>query len=401
VGANVHSEDLFEGIWPIPNGIALNAYVVKGEEIALVELVREWGGAAMTLIENLNTLDISVEDIDYIVLNHLEPDHTGFSYLVKSLAPNAEMVTTEKGAALLEGFYGIDDNISIVKSGDSLELGKNKEFKFIEIPFVHWPETMATYEVNSRILFPGDAFGAFGVHRGGIFDDETPDVHKNYWEQEMLRYYSNIISAFSTNVLKAIDSLSSFEIKVVAPSHGLVWRGKPEVVIKKYERYANYNKDFAEPEICIIWGSMYGNTEVMLHTILRSLADKGITMNVHRVPNEDISFILSDAYKAAGLIIGAPTYEYGLFPPMKYFLEILKKKRFWYKKVFYFGSYGWSGGGEREFGELSEKMHWDILDPITFRGHPTREELEIGEKRALELAQMVKEIPVKTGNEEY
>jgi anaerobic nitric oxide reductase flavorubredoxin len=401
IGANVHTEDLFEGIWPIPNGVALNTYLIKGEKVAIIELVREWGGAAMTLIENLKALSISIKDIDYIVLNHLEPDHTGFTYLFKSLAPKSKVITTERGAAVLDGFYEITDNVQIVKTGDSLDLGQNKEIQFVEIPNVHWPETMATYEVSTKTLFSGDAFGAFGVHRGGIFDDETPAIHKVYWEQEMLRYYANIIAAFSISVKKAIESLKPLEIKMVAPSHGLIWRGHPDLVIKKYLRYANYNSDFAEPEICVVWGSMYGNTEVMLNSILKGIAGQGVPLNVHRVPNEDVSNILADSYRAAGLIIGCPTYEYGMFPPMKYFLELLRKKHFWYKKVLYFGSYGWSGGAQRDFDSLSEKMHWDIFDSIVFRGHPTAEDLQKGEMQAAKLAKEVKNIPLKDENENF
>ncbi|MFX1314106.1 MAG: FprA family A-type flavoprotein [Promethearchaeota archaeon] len=401
IGANVHTEDLFEGIWPIPNGVALNAYVVKGDKIAIIELVREWGGAAMTLLENLKSRSISLKDIDYVVFNHLEPDHTGFTYILRSLAPNSQIITTERGAALVDGFFGIKENIQIVKTGDEINLGQNKKLVFTEIPHVHWPETMATYEPNSKILFPGDAFGAFGAHQGGIFDDETPDVNKLYWEKEMLRYYANIIAMFSPNVIKAIDSLSTQDIKIIAPSHGLIWRNKPEVVIKKYIRYANYNKDFAEPEICVIWGSMYGNTETMLDAILKGISCEGVPITVHRVPNEDVSFILADAYKSAGLIIGAPTYEYSMFPPMKYFMEILQKKHVWYKKVLYFGSYGWSGGALKDFNNLAENMHWDILDPLTFKGHPTIEQLEKGENLAKELACQVKDIPSKIKDEDY
>jgi len=401
IGANVHTEDLFEGIWPIPNGVALNAYAIKGEKIAIIELVREWGGAALTFMENLKSLSIDPNEIDYIILNHLEPDHTGFTYILHSIAPNAEIIATEKGTDLVDGFYGINDKVKSVKTGDELDLGEGKKLRFFEIPHVHWPETMVTYEKESEILFTGDAFGAFGAHRGGIFDDETSEVLKPYWESEMLRYYANIIAMFSPNVIKAIESLSNLNIKMIAPSHGLVWRSKPEVVIKKYLRYANYNQDFAEPEICVVWGSMYGNTEKMLSAILRGISHEGLSINVHRVPNEDPSFILADAYKSAGLIIGCPTYEYSMFPPMKYFMELLQKKHIYYKKVLYFGSFGWSGGAQKDFEKLSENMKWDILEPITFKGHPTIDDLEKGESLAKELARQIKEIPSKIKDEDY
>ncbi|MFW9941238.1 MAG: FprA family A-type flavoprotein [Candidatus Thorarchaeota archaeon] len=401
IGANVHTEDLFEGIWPIPNGVALNSYVIKADKVAVIELVREWGGASMTLLENLKSLSISTKDIDYIVLNHLEPDHTGFTYILRSIAPKSRIVTTEKGTALLDAFYGIKDNIITVKTGDSIDLGNGKTLEFIEIPHVHWPETMASFEPDSKILFSGDAFGSFGVHQGSIFDDETSDADKPYWESEMLRYYANIIATFSPNVIRAIESLSSLDINMIAPSHGLIWRSKPNVIIKKYLRYANYNKDFAEPEICVVWGSMYGNTESMLNAILKGISSEGVPVNVHRVPNEDASFILSDAFKSAGLVIGTPTYEYGMFPPMKYFMELLKKKHIWYKKIIFFGSYGWSGGAQKDFDNLVENMHWDILEPLTFRGHPTTNQLEKGEKLGKELACQVKEIPSKIKDETY
>ncbi len=401
IGANIHTEDLFEGIWPIPNGVSLNSYVLKGDKIAIIELVREWGGAAQILMQNLNSLSIKVEDIDYVILNHLEPDHTGFTNILHSVAPEAKILTTQKGVALVKAFYDIEKNVNAVKTGDELDLGNDLKLQFVEIPNVHWPETMATYEINSKILFSGDAFGAYGVHQGSIFDDETPNVNKYYWETEMLRYYANIVSTFSSNVIKAIESLSDLEIKMIAPSHGLVWRGKPEVVIKKYQRYAQYNQDFGEPEICVVWGSMYGNTEIMLNAILKGIADEGIPITVHRVPNEDASFILADAYKAAGLIIGAPTYEYGMFPPMKYLMELLRKKHMRYKKVMYFGSYGWSGGAKREFDELIQNMHWDILEPIIFNGHPTLDELKIGESKAAEMAREIKKITSKIKDEDY
>ncbi len=401
IGANVHTEDLFEGIWPTPNGVSLNAYVVKGDKTAVIELVREWGGASQTFLQNLESIPVKLQDIDYIVLNHLEPDHTGFTHTLRHLAPNAQIICTEKGAALVDGFYGIKDNIRIVKSGDTLDLGQGKELVFAEIPNVHWPETMASFEKSTGILFSSDAFGSFGAFKGNIFDDEQPAVNKSYWESEMLRYYANIVATFSQFVLKAIGGLGGLDIKMIAPSHGLIWRGNPKAVINKYLRYANYNKELAEPEVCVVWGSMYGNTEVMLSAITRGIAQAGVPVKVHRVPNEDVSFILADAYKAAGLIIGCPTYEYGMFPPMKYLIELLVKKHIWYKKAGYFGSFGWSGGALKDFTELSKNQHWDLVEPLTFKGYPTAADLAKGEQMGAMIAQQVKDIPTKIKDEDY
>lgn len=401
VGANVHTEDLFEGIWPIPHGVALNSYVVKGEKTAVIELVREWGGAALTFMRSVQSIPVEISEIDYIVLNHLEPDHTGFTYLIHSMCPDAEIVTTEKGAKLVKAFYEIENSTKVVETGDEINLGKGKKLAFTEIPNVHWPETMVTYETESKILFSGDAFGSFGVHQGCIFDDETPDASKQYWEEEMLRYYANIVAMFSPMVLKAIDKLKGVEIDMVAPSHGLVWRGSPQSVINKYIRYANYNKDFAEPEITVVWGSMYGNTEVMLNAVLRGISKEGVPVSIHQVPNMDASFILSDAYKSAGLIIACPTYEYGMFPPMKYVMDLFKEKHIWYKKALYMGSYGWSGGALKDFNEMTERMKWDIMDPLLFNGYPTEEEQKKGEEIGAIIAKQVKEIPSKIKDEDF
>lgn len=401
VGANVHTEDLFEGIWPIPEGVALNAYTVQGDKTAVIELVREWGGAAMTFMKGLKALDIEPEDVDYIILNHLEPDHTGFTYMFRSIAPNATIVTTEKGEALVDGFYGITENVHTVATGDSLDLGQGKILHFTEIPNVHWPETMVTYEEDSGILFSSDAFGSYGIHKGSIFDDEQPEAIKSYWEDQMLRYYANIVATFSSNVLSAIDKLSGVDIKMIAPSHGLIWRGSPGTVVKKYVRYANYSKELQEPEITIIWGSMYGNTETMLNAIIKGASEYDIPIHVHQVPNEDASFILRDVFKSVGLIIGCPTYEYGMFPPMKYVMELLKEKLMRFKKVGFFGSYGWSGGAKRDFDEISERMKWDIEEPLLFKGYPSKEEISKGEELGRSIAEKVKEIPSKIEDEDY
>lgn len=381
--------------------MSLNAYSIKGDKIAVVELVREWGGAALTLMKNLKALSIEPEDIDYIILNHLEPDHTGFTYMFRSIAPNAEIVTTEKGAKLVDGFYGITENVKAVATGDSIDLGQGKVLHFTEIPNVHWPETMVTYEESSKILFSSDAFGSFGIHKGSIFDDEQPEAIKPYWEEETLRYYANIVAKFSQNVLNAVDKLGGVDIKMIAPSHGLVWRGNPGAILNKYIRYANYSKDFQEPEVTIIWGSMYGNTETMLHAILNGVAKEEIPVHIHQVPNEDPSFILSDVFKSSGLIIGCPTYEYSMFPPMKYVMELLKEKMMRFKKVGFFGSYGWSGGAKRVFDEMSERMKWDIEEPLLFKGYPTDEELKQGEELGRTIATKVKEIPSKIKDEDY
>ena len=395
VGASVSSSDLFEGIWPIPDGVTLNSYVVKGDKTAVIDLVRDWGGAPMYVLEAVQSLGIDVNNIDYIVLNHLEPDHTGWLEILHKIT-KAKVVTTQKGAELAKALYHISDNeIIVVKSGDKIELGKGKTLVFEEIPNVHWPETMVTYETQSKILFSCDAFGSFGGLRGSIFDDENNEENHKYFMEETVRYYANIVGPFSQNVLNAIDKLKGLEIKMIAPSHGLIWRGNVERIIKRYIAYANYMKDYSEPEITVVWGTMYGNTEKMLRAILEGIGKETVTVHIFKVPETDVSYILGKAWKSAGLLIGMPTYEYKMFPPMKYVLDIFAQKRVMYKKVLRFGSFGWSGGAQKQFEETIKTLKWDLLEPLDFKGSPTAEELEKGVKLGQELAKLVKAIPKK------
>jgi anaerobic nitric oxide reductase flavorubredoxin len=395
VGASVSSSDLFEGIWPIPDGVTLNSYVVKADKTAVIDLVRDWGGAPMYVLEAVQSLGIDVNVIDYIVLNHLEPDHTGWLEILHKIT-KAKVVTTQKGADLAKALYHISDNeIIVVKSGDKIDLGQGKTLVFEEIPNVHWPETMVTYETQSKILFSCDAFGSFGGLRGSIFDDENNEENHKYFMEETLRYYANIVGPFSQNVLNAIDKLKGLEIKMIAPSHGLIWRGNVERIIKRYVAYANYMKDYAEPEITVVWGTMYGNTEKMLRAILEGIGKESVTVHIFKVPETDVSYILGKAWKSAGLLIGMPTYEYKMFPPMKYVIDIFAQKRVMFKKVLRFGSFGWSGGAQKQFEEAVKTLKWDLLESLDFKGSPTAEELEKGVKMGQELAKLVKAIPKK------
>jgi flavorubredoxin len=395
VGASVSSSDLFEGIWPIPDGVTLNSYLVKGEKVAVIDLVRDWGGAPMYVLEAINSLGVQTQNIDYIVLNHLEPDHTGWLDILHMIT-KAKIVTTAKGADLAKALYNVkDDDIIIVKSGDKIELGNGKILAFEEIPNVHWPETMVTYEVQSKILFSCDAFGSFGGLRGSIFDDENNEENHKYFMEETLRYYANIVGPFSQSVLNAIDKLAGLEIKMIAPSHGLIWRGNVERILKRYIAYANYMKDYAEPEITVIWGSMYGNTEKMLRAILEGIGKEKITVHVYKVPETDVSWVLGKAWRSAGIVIGMPTYEYKMFPPMKYVLDIFAAKRVMFKKALRFGSFGWSGGAQKQFEETVKNLKWDLLEPLDFRGAPTVADLEKGRELGQQLAKSIKEIPKK------
>jgi len=395
IGANISTNDLFEGLWPIPNGVTINSYVVKGDKIAIIDLVRDWSGAQSNLIDELNSIGISIKDVDYFILNHLEPDHTGDLRGFNELSGKAEIITSKKGKPLVEAYYGIKENVRAVSSGDTIDLGQGKVLTFYDIPNVHWPETMATFENSTGTLFPCDAFGSFGALKGSLFDDENSEEDHLFYENESLRYYANIVGPFSNFVLKAIDSLGPLDIKIIAPSHGLVWRGNPGTIVNRYKAYANYMNDYAEPKITVIWGSMYSNTEKMLRSVLKGIASEGVHVEIFRVPEDDKSYILASAWESAGLIFGMPTYEYKMYPPMQDLISLLAKKHVWNKKVFRFGSYGWSGGAQKHFDQMTEKLKWDCLEPLEFQGGATDEDLDKGFEMGKKFALEIKKIPKK------
>ncbi|HME53641.1 MAG TPA: FprA family A-type flavoprotein [Candidatus Lokiarchaeia archaeon] len=394
-GTNVYTNELFEGIWPIPYGVSINSYVVKGDKIALIDLVKAGGGGSSeNIINQLKSIGISPKSVDYLILNHLEPDHTGYTAAMRELNPDIQIITSEKGVPLVKAFYNIEDGVQVVDEGEELDLGGGKVLQFFYAPNVHWPETMVTYEKSNQILFSCDAFGSFGALKGYIFDDQVPREDKEFWEGETLRYYANIVAAFSQAVLAAIEKLGGLDIKIIAPSHGLIWKN-PGKIIADYVRYANYMNDYQEPEITVIWGSMYGNTETIMRAVLRGIAREGVKVTIHKVPETDASFVLADAWKSAGLVIAMPTYEYSIFPPMGYVLDLMKLKHYWYKKVLRIGSFGWVGGAQKHFVEKTDKMNWDMLGPLEYQGAPKAEDLENAEALGSELARQIKEIPPK------
>ncbi|MFZ2912700.1 MAG: FprA family A-type flavoprotein, partial [Rectinemataceae bacterium] len=369
--ADIRSDDLFEGIWPIPYGVSLNSYLVRGEKIALIDLVRDWVGAPGELAGQLASIGLGLDDIDYLVLNHLEPDHTGWLREFKEINPDAQIIATAKGLDLVRSFYHWDENMRAVKTGDRLDLGEGMSLDFIETPNVHWPETMMTWAADGGVLFSCDAFGSFGALGDRVFDDEYSAEEHVFFESESLRYYSNIVSSFGLFVKRAIEKVSPLDLKVVAPSHGLIWRKDPQIIIDRYAGYADYLEGPREKEVSIVWGSMYGNTEKGLKAVIDGIEAEGIPYSIHRVPNEDVSWVLADAYKSEGIVIAMPTYEYRMFPPMAYVLDIFDRKHVWGRKALRIGSFGWVGGARKEYENKIAPLKWDCLEPVEWPGAPT------------------------------
>ena len=390
IHADIKTREFFEGIWPIPEGVSLNSYIVKGEKTALIDLFRDWNGAAAQTEEALASIGLDFSRIDYLIMNHLEPDHSGWLRELRAKNPGAEIIATQKGIDLIKSFYKIDTGLRAVKDGDMLDLGAGRILGFFEAPNVHWPDTMVSWEAASGTLFSCDAFGSYGALGDRVFDDQFDQKEHASFEEESLRYYANIVSSFSVFVERAIQKLSGLDIKCVAPSHGIVWRKDPKKIIERYVKYALWAKGPAEREIAVIWGSMYGNTKAGVDAVVRGIEKEGIPCTLHRVPNEDVSYVLAAAYKSSGLVIAMPTYEYAIFPPMAYVLDIFRRKHIFGKKVLRIGSWGWAGGAKKEYDATLGNLKWDSLDSFEWAGYPTEAEFTVLEERGQELARKVK-----------
>jgi flavorubredoxin len=388
IGVNDRTTDLFEGMWPISGeGVSYNSYLICDEKLALIDLAKALKGD--DLLRRINGLADAAK-LDYIVLNHMEPDHTGVLRQFAQLAPRATFLCTEKARALLHSFYGIDDRIRIVKDGEAVSLG-SRELKFFETPLVHWPETMMTWVAPENILFSCDGFGGYGALDGAIFDDEYESVE--FYEREAERYFGNIVAKYSRMVLRAIDKLSALPVAVVAPSHGLIWRRNPGRIVELYRQWSQWAVGPAKPEITLLYGTMYGATEAMMNAVARGIASAGVPLKVFDVAHTHISYILPPLCFGRGVMVGAPTYEGQLFPVMAAALATVGVKNVTGRKAAYFGSYGWSGGGQAMFQKLVEPLQWDILDNLVFPGNPAADTLEAGEAFGRKFAEAIRTSP--------
>lgn len=382
IGVNDRTTDLFEGLWPITSeGVSYNAYVVKGsEKNALIDLAKDIKSNA--LIDQIAEV-VDPAELDYIVVNHMEPDHTGVLRWIRRIAPKATLLCTKRAEEMLAHYYQITGGVRVVGDGDSVDLGSHT-LKFVMAPMVHWPETMVTYETTQQVLFSCDAFGGYGALQGAVFDDQCQSLP--YYEEQALRYYANIVALFARPVLKAIDKLKDVPVAVIAPSHGLIWRKNPGRIVELYERWANYAIEGPEVGVTLLYGTMYGNTETMVEAVAAGVARAGVPLQIFDVRRIHASYILSSLYARNGVLVGAPTYEGELFPAMVHVLDMAARKRIQNRKLAYFGSFGWSGGARREIAELAKKLKWDLTESWEFQGGPVRETLAQGEELGFRFA---------------
>lgn len=352
VGVNDRTSSLFESLWSLPAGVSYNSYIVKGDKTALIDTVHI--SKAKNFIANIKTA-IGDSPIDYVVINHMEPDHSGaIDYIVKSF-PDVTIVGNKKTIEMVEGFYGSISNTKVINDGDVLDLGDGKSLKFVNTPMVHWPETMMTFEQSSSTLFSGDAFGCFGALNGGVIDAEC-DVES--YIPEMYRYYAAIVAKYGTFVIKAIENLKGLRINRICPTHGPVWQDYMMHVIDLYDRLAHFTP---QNGAVIVYGSMYGNTEDIAELIARELTVNGVSVRMHNIATADLSVVLADIMRFKGLIIGAPTYNSSIFPPIQNLIEAIVSRGIKNRVLSTFGSYTWGPGISVKIEKSFESLNYDTV----------------------------------------
>lgn len=355
VGVNDRHKHIFEGLWPLPYGVSYNSYIIDDEKVALIDTVEV--DFFPQFLANIRSV-IGDRPIDYIIVNHVEPDHSGSLPLIKKYYPEARIVGNKKTFDMVRGYYnvGTGDDIVEVSNGDPLQLGKHT-LSFTMIPMVHWPETMATLDQTANVLFSGDAFGCFGALAGAFVDaDMNCDI---YWD-EMRRYYSNIVGKYGVPVQQALKKLAGVQIHYICSTHGPVWHEHIERVLTMYNSLSLYN---GEPGLVICYGSMYGNTERAAEVIARAASEAGVkNIVMHDVSRSNHSYILSDIFKYNALVLGAPTYNNGLYPQMESLLSEISGRNMKNRKLGIFGSCTWAGQAVKKIKEWNEtKANFELV----------------------------------------
>lgn len=384
---------LFEGMWDLANGVTLNSYVVQGEKTAIIDGVIGWDGVPQTLYGALEEMGVHIEDIDYAIVNHMEPDHSGWIEHLLKIKGDIKIYASQKSAALLDQFFHKTENVVMVKDGDVLDLG-GRTLSFHLAPNVHWPDTMMTLDSKTGTLFGCDMFGSFGKIEQGYFDDLLTEKEQQFFEEEGIRYFSNVMATFGSFVQKAIDKAKTLDVKIIAPGHGPVYRSNPTKIMNDYERYIGYGLGKGKKEVTVLWGSMYGMTKKALDHALTIFQREDIPVHLMEMPRCSESDMVASVYKSAGVLIAAPTYEYKLFPPVAAAVDEVGRKKIVGKAACYFGSCGWSGGAWKELTQIIERnnMKWDFSEPLEFKGSPTEEDLRNVESMVMELVKKVRAI---------
>ncbi len=377
VGVRDWNRRLFDALIPLPQGTTYNAYLIKGKEkTALIDTVNP--GFEQELEGKINNI-ASISQIDYIIMNHAEPDHAGaIPYLLKANS-RAKLVTTKTGAQAAQTYFKVpEERIMTVKDNDTLELG-GKTLKFIEAPMLHWPETMFTYLIQDKVLFTCDFFGMHTAY--GLYDDEIDEL--NSFAQ---RYFGEIMMPFRTLGLRAMEKIRNLEVEMIAPSHGPIYKNPKRIL----ENYAEWTKGETKEKVIIVYVSMWKSTEKMVNQITEVLLQKGIHVSLHNLANADLGEVAKDLVDARAVVLGTPTVLGKMHPLAVYAAHLVKVLKPPLKLGVVLTTYGWGRGALAHAVELLGPTGLEVVGTMEVNGPPTDNDLDKVKHIGEELAKRIK-----------
>ena len=374
MGVNDSIKELFEGLWPLPYGVSYNSYLINDQKVAVVDTVE--AGFEEDFLAEIHEV-IGDKPIDYLIVNHMEPDHSSLTAYLLERYPQMKIVANAKTLPMLKGYYDTpEERVLVMAEGQTLSLGSST-LRFHMVPMVHWPETMVTYLEEEHTLFSGDAFGTFGNVDENVLDDE--ETFEEY-RDEMIRYYSNIVGKYGAPVQAALKKLAGLRIDRICSTHGPVWEVNVDQVVALYDQLSRYEVGRG---VCIVYGSMYGNTAAAADALAEELEKRGVPYAIHDLAgnNEEslgLSGALRDVFKYDTVAVGSPTYNGGIYPPAESFMKALAARGIKGRRFYAFGSYTWAAASVRLLNGLAKDMDFNVLgDGMSFAQAYTQEKCDM------------------------
>jgi len=356
IGGNDRRLELFENIHPIPEGVSYNSYLLLDEKTVLFDTV-DWS-IAQTFIDNIEHV-LDGRPLDYMVINHVEPDHAACIDEVIMRYPDVKIVSMEKAFMFMRQFgFKVDGREIEVEPGQTMKFGKH-EIAFVDAPMVHWPEAMVSFDMTDGVLFSADAFGTFGALDGRLFNDEVN--FDRDWLEPARRYYTNIVGKYGPHVQDLLKRAAGLDIKIICPLHGPVWRTDLGYILDKYDKWSSYTPE--EEGVLIVYGTMYGNTEAAAEALARRLAERGVTnIKMYDVSKTDTSYLIAEAFRFSHMVLASVTYNLNIYPPMANFIKDMQELNLQNRTVAVIENGSWAPqAGDKIREELDKMRHFHVL----------------------------------------
>ena len=382
VGGNDRRLALFENLFPIPHGVSYNSYVIMDEKTALMDTT-DPSITSLFLANVAHTLN--GRKLDYLIINHMEPDHCSNIEEIMHRYPETTLVCNAKTLQMIGQFYDLDltERTMIIKEGDTLSLGSHT-LHYVAAPMVHWPEVMMVYEGSEKILFSADGFGSFGALNGNLFNDEIN--FDRDWLDDARRYYTNIVGKYGAQVQAVLKKASGLDIQMICPLHGPIWRNNLAYILDKYVKWSTYEPE--DKAVAIMYGSMYGNTERAADILATALSTAGVKdVRVYDISNTDVSELISEAFRCSHIVIASPTYNGGLYPVVESLLNDMKALNLQNRTFALIENGTWAATSNKHMRAIVETMkNMTILDTtVTVKSSVKEAQIEALQQLAKEI----------------